>query len=918
MVSMALTKGAGTRSSPIAIDDSEEEVFQELCDNSSQSSASLRSSPNQAGANKRKRADSNASQSAQISGPSRSSQSPPPLGARLSTPTIIESKKARKRRRKQERKQQETQERLQTLHAHPSLPIPIWHGPLPTYYSPMANLTMGSGGSTSVQFQSYSDLLHPLPPLPVPFMAQAAESTAHSQGQNQELEKQTPAFLPPPPITTSSITYPTELTSTSQTSPVHALPPKPPPEVTQIIGMKPDQDPNSKHGTFYIPVPTQNAGITPKRKFYQPNPACTLVMEQLPKTHRTTEFINKWSKGACDAHPVHLSIDGQGGKALIEFATAELARKAWGSRKLGSAYAGLKSHQLKGKPREDLIKVWWYRVDGVGAGSGVGEIEEGEIEGDAAAKELDMLPKKETKKEKKARQAKEREQKKIKQQETQVGVSPAQGDPRPVMPTPFFNSHQAPTMNAGLPTTVNRGILPVKPQPSVSQLPSLPHRPPAWNPLLQPTNGFGVYSDKASYGSSSLPDVNGCDTESIASSRGGSIPPARAEYQAASSLGTEDMEIDDGDMNLAPPIDVTPVASGSSSSLPPSVHHPPRSYLPAAPPSQSAVKANQKIWKPTPVIARNGSVMPTSLRAPPLSSTNSSTPSTTPYQAPSEPRAMKNPPTEPSHLKRLQSRQRDLEERIAKSKLELEQTLANKVSGETPHPPTSVTPMSRNASPMNEQTSSLENKQAMEDSLRALVLQSQRARTKTAVPNLPTNKQLPAVPTTEPQSQQIAVPSPPTDSRNSPFPSFSMTSHSFSLDDLAVSFITQTIETLKPQYQDSAPPPPPPSRVDVKTGLAAKQRRLEQQIAESKELMAQFAGARTKQERDSIMALLKEKSRSMEPENEASSTVPSSASSVVGSSTPPAVLAREPSKSRWPVSHHDAGVLIVSDDEDED
>ena len=757
----------------------------------------------------------------------------------------------------------------------------------------MANVPGGP-----IPFCSYDDALHPLPPFhvedsPVSLdwvssMTQAAESVAHGhakQAQNLEPEKQTSAFLPLPQINTSSTTHPqsrisashdatplsaTELTSTS---PVHALPPKPPPEVTQIthtpiIGMKPDQDPNSKHGIFHIPVSTQDAGSTSKKKFYLPNPACTLVMEQLPKTHRTAEFINKWSKTACGAHPVHLSIDGQGGKALIEFSTRELARKAWGSPKLGSAFAGLKSHQLKGKPREDLIKVWWYRVDGVGAGSGVGEIEEGEIEGDAAAKELDMPPKKETKKERKARLAKEREQKKKRelelrtQQETQVGVLPAQGDPRPVMPTPFFNPHQAPTMNAGLPTTVNRGIVPIGSSPSVSQLPPL--YPPfhrAWNPSLQPTNGFGVYSDKASYGSSLLPDVNGCDTD-IASSRGGSISPARAEYQAASNLGNEDMEVDDGDMDLAStPIDVTPVASGSSSSLPPSVHHQPRSYLPAAPPSQSAVKANQKIWKPTPVLARNVSVMPTSLRAPSLSSTNSSTPSTTPSQAPSEPRAMKNPPTEPSYVKRLQSRQKELEERIAKGKLELERTLANKDSGETPHPPTSVTPMSRKASPTTEQASSPATKQAMEDSLRALVLQSQRARTKTAVPNLPTNKQMPAVPPTEPQSQQIAVSSPPLDLRNSPFPSLSVTSHSFSLEDLAVSFITQTIETLKPQTQDSALPPPPPPRVGVKTELAAKQKRLEQQIAESKELMAQFAEARTKQERDSIMALLKEKSR---------------------------------------------------------
>jgi hypothetical protein len=842
------------------------------------------------GAKKRKRANSNASESAHISGPSRSSQSPPPLGTRLSTPTIIESKKARKRRRRQERRQQETQERLQILHAplpaHHSLPVPIWYGPQPTYYRPMAILPKELGGPQSIPFFSYSDGLHPISPLhveePPPSpgwvssMAQAAESAAHGQAQQAQIlepEKQTLALPPLPRINTSSTAYPQSRISASHdamplptieltsTSPVHALPPKPPPEVThaQIIGMKPDQDPNSKHGIFHIPVSTQDAGGPSKKKFYLPNPACTLVMEQLPKTHRTTEFINKWSKGACGAHPVHLSIDGQGGKALIEFATRELAHKAWGSPKLGSAYAGLKSHQLKGKPREDLIKVWWYRVDGVGAGSGVGEIEEGEIEGDAAAKELDIPPKKETKKERKARLAKEREQKRIKrelelrtQQETQVGVLPAQGDPRPVMPTPFFNPHQAPTMNAGLPTTVNHGIVPIGSPPFVSQLPSLPNRPPfyrAWNPSLQPTNGFGVYSDKASYGSSLLPNVNGCDTESIASSRGGSISPTRAEYQAASNLGNEDMEIDDGDMEIASPlIDVSSVASGSSSSLPPSVHHQPRSSLPAPPPSQSAIKANQKIWKPTPVLPRNVSAMPAQSQS--LSSTNSSTASSTPSQAPSEPRAMKNPPTEPSYVKRLQSRQRELE-----SKLELERTLANKDSGET-----SVTPMSRKASPVTEQVSSPASKQAMEDSLRALVLQSQRARTKTAVPNLPTNKQLPAVPPTEPQSQQIVVPSPLSDSRHSPFPSFSVASHSFSLDDLAVSFITQTIQTLKPQTQDSALPPPPP-RVDVKTELAAKQKRLEQQIAESKELMAQFAEARTKQERGTIMALLKEKSR---------------------------------------------------------
>ncbi|KIJ95155.1 hypothetical protein K443DRAFT_124962 [Laccaria amethystina LaAM-08-1] len=79
-----LTKGAGTRSSPIPMDD---KVAHKLCDNSPQSSASLL---NQVGA------------------------------------------KEGKRRRRQEHRQQETEARLRILClAPPSLPFPIWHGPKP-------------------------------------------------------------------------------------------------------------------------------------------------------------------------------------------------------------------------------------------------------------------------------------------------------------------------------------------------------------------------------------------------------------------------------------------------------------------------------------------------------------------------------------------------------------------------------------------------------------------------------------------------------------------------------------------------------------------------------------------------------------------------------------------------------------------
>jgi len=107
-----------TRSSPAAID----EVIHELCDNSSRLSTCIThretrvhtilvllfqiSFSSLVAAKKWKRANSNTSQSAQISDPNCSSQLPLPLGTRLSTPTMIESKNTRKWHLRQECQQQ--------------------------------------------------------------------------------------------------------------------------------------------------------------------------------------------------------------------------------------------------------------------------------------------------------------------------------------------------------------------------------------------------------------------------------------------------------------------------------------------------------------------------------------------------------------------------------------------------------------------------------------------------------------------------------------------------------------------------------------------------------------------------------------------------------------------------------------------
>jgi hypothetical protein len=81
-----------------------------------------------------------------------------------------------------------------------------------------------------------------------------------------------------------------------------------------------------------------------------------------------------------------------------------------------------------------------------------------------------------------------------------------------------------------------------------------------------------------------------------------------------------------------------------------------------------------------------------------------------------------------------------------------------------------------------------------------------------------------------------------------------------SVNDLAASFIAETIQAVDTtSSQVQAPVPLAP--MDPKTQLAARQRRLEHHIAESKILMAQLEKARTKQEKDHILAVLRERSR---------------------------------------------------------
>ena len=194
---------------------------------------------------------------------------------------------------------------------------------------------------------------------------------------------------------------------------------------TPIIGMLPDLDPASKHGTFdgFECLEDYGTGASKRVSNYHPDPARTLVLEMLPKVYRHADYIREWALLACGTYPLHLFIDVARGRALVEFVDASLAQRAWQSPKLGLALLQLKSHQLKGKPREDQIKAWWFKPQtSSGKERDQGELEEGEIADPAVASGASAMvaplhpggfpppvqPHQETKKQRKARLARER------------------------------------------------------------------------------------------------------------------------------------------------------------------------------------------------------------------------------------------------------------------------------------------------------------------------------------------------------------------------------------------------------------------------------------------------------------------------------------------------------------------------------
>ncbi|KAK0480625.1 hypothetical protein IW261DRAFT_1473595 [Armillaria novae-zelandiae] len=714
-----------------------------------------------------------------------------------------------------------------------------------------------------------------------------------------------PVESPPPP--SSSLSLPLSSTSSSFPDPprLSLKPEKPKKQSTTMIGMQSDRDPGGKRRTFRIkPTTHMDADLT-VRFPYKPDPSRTLVMEQIPKIHRNTNYIRNWCKTVCDCSPIFVAVEASNANAVIEFPSVELARRAWVSPRLGPPNSS--GVTIKGAPREDLIRVWWYLVSEPVVEYTMKELEDGEIEDVAAlkeaakkeaAKEAQLQSRREKKRAKKA--GKEAEEKLVSEKANHAGLpqvhSPA--------PTPVHSTAYPPTSVSSPPPSAFAPFppAPYHPLPSAPPLAPIPQIPvtetfqqkiplppqselaPNWRTApIDITKISTFHGDPVS----SLIAVSSVDTSDMG-------PPSAKQYTplgSRSASQSEDMDIDI-DMEVETPSSYhnpSPLLSYERGSVPRASDEDTASISPATVTSSTSI--HSRIPPSTLSIPTHLSDSIHNLPTPVPTPSNLGSPaaSASPTPPPSEPRAMKNAPKGPSFVFRSMAvKQKELEERIARERQSIG---VGKMDDHLAAPPP----------PVSEQV--IDN-MAMEEKLRQLVLASQRKKLKSTL--TPSVEVLaPPVAPQPPEDISIEPAAEVTPLSTALIPSVSRSSEAASpvsdraLDDLAVSFITETIQTLKtPRERPIATPQYRPSATQAtaaKQELAAKQRRLEQQIAESRTLMAKLSLARTKQEKDAIMKLLRETSRAAEEDR---------------------IKSAKPTKSSWPEATWN-GILIVSDDEDD-
>ncbi|KAK1231660.1 hypothetical protein PQX77_005226 [Marasmius sp. AFHP31] len=683
----------------------------------------------------------------------------------------------------------------------------------------------------------------------------------YDPGPLQSFVSPATSLPPPPPMPTSHLPAPIlqhpPLSEHTATSTAHKQPSTTTP-LRKMIGIPSDRDSDGKRSGFKMSANTLFQSQPEVTYPHTPKPSHTLVLEQLPKQNRDPEFISSWAQEASGAAPVFFAVDSSSAKALVEFTNHQQARKAWSSPRLGMDLAGLPSSDLKGKPRTDLIRAWWYKPPSPELVFTRVELEEGEIEDEPVVETV----KKESKKERKARVAKEVREEKEKRRETALQAAAILEEEKRVAKSLAAESMSA--SSAAVLPSVHPQLPPISYPPSYAtvswpafnpyflQHVAIPQHPlPSQAPdgseeVFPPPNVNEITVDPA-MGDLADDDVMSIDEPDSLVSEGGMDTEALQSLSPAASLLVPDQPDTDSPLSSN--------ASPSKSSTSRTMIHP----LPERPAKPAA------------------------------------SPTAPPTHLPSEPRAMKNAPTAPTYTKRaLVARQKELEERIARSKLELLQKMQGRsaVSNpsteevQQPQTPDLAPPPAPEEKKSEVVATSVEAdgdvhsevspaKLIRENHLRNLVLASRRSKAAAtdslregaaAKEDEPSNVSTPTPPDPSDYSKTVATDSSTTVVGNASTPVSRTPVAQTSLDDLAVSFITETIQTLQPDSGRTPTPlaasqaansRPPPSA----SALAARQKQLEDKIAETKKLMERLARATNKQEKDNILASLRGLSR---------------------------------------------------------
>ncbi|KAH8113782.1 hypothetical protein DFH11DRAFT_274831 [Phellopilus nigrolimitatus] len=222
-----------------------------------------------------------------------------------------------------------------------------------------------------------------LPPVPIlPAETVLGWNAVHRQGEHATYDGpnwpgQTthPYSAPQPQFTLSShsqsialdqslVSSGLEYTSTFQQSFPTALPPRPtssePSSSSHVAAMECNMFAlNSRLIGSYAPQVSGHGLFPLEPDQYVPHdPECSLVMENIPKKFRTLDFVLQWCKDTGNAHdpaPLHIDVMRKLGKALIEFNSRERAIRAFNSKRLVN-------NDGRGQ-----ITVYWYRPEGTDA-----------------------------------------------------------------------------------------------------------------------------------------------------------------------------------------------------------------------------------------------------------------------------------------------------------------------------------------------------------------------------------------------------------------------------------------------------------------------------------------------------------------------------------------------------------------------